>query len=44
MKYTFLHYTQKELSSVLIAGGGTNKKLIFSEVEDGRSIEILELI
>lgn len=44
MKYTFLQYKRNELSSVLIAGGGTNKKLIFSEIEDGQSIEILELI
>lgn len=44
MKYTFLQYKRKELSSVLIAGGDTNKNLIFSEKEDGQSIEILELI
>ena len=44
MKYNFLQYTRKELSSVLITGGDTKKKLIFSEEEDGQSIVILELI
>lgn len=44
MRYTFLQYKRNELSSVLIAGGGTKKNLIISEKEDGQSIEILELI
>ena len=44
MKYTFLQYKLNELSSVLIAGGGINKKLIFSEIEDGQCIVILEFI
>ena len=42
--YTFLQYQRKELSSVLIAGTGVSKRLIFSEHDNGQSILILELI
>ena len=42
--YTFFQYQRKELSSVLIAGAGVSKRLIFSEHDNGQSILILELI
>lgn len=42
--YTFLQYQRKELSSVLIAGAGVSKRLIFSEHDNGQSILIFELI
>ena len=44
MVYTYLQYKRKELSSVIIAGAGVSKRLIFSEHDDGQSILILELI
>lgn len=44
MVYTYLQYKRKELSSVLIAGAGVSKRLIFSEHDDGQGILILELI
>lgn len=44
MVYTYLQYKSKELSSVLIAGAGVSKRLIFLEHDNGKSILILELI
>ena len=44
MVYTYLQYSRKELSCVLIAGAGISKKLVFSEHDNGKSILILDLI
>ena len=42
--FTYLQYTKKKFSSVLIKGTGFVKRLIFSEHNNGRKIIILDLI
>ena len=44
MKYHYLKYQKSKYSSVLIVGASTSKHLIFSEHDNGQTIQILDLI